>query len=127
MGSTGSGRFTDYSGTGNDGTTGQGSGGGASGIDKCQQAFSVILEEIAQCDYYVQSKTVPATGFALSIILDGRVFAVDSNGTKVGALPTQFNYLAACLKSGVTYLGAVKASSTAPIPTVEADFVPQQT
>ncbi|AOK06937.1 hypothetical protein WK25_20495 [Burkholderia latens] len=52
-------------------------------------------------------------------------FAVDVDGVKVGALPTSFNYLAACLAGGVTYVGVVKSSADKPVPTVEADFVPQ--
>lgn len=124
MGSTGSGRFSDYSGTKTVGTAG-GGGGGASGADKCRQAFSSILQEVAQCDYYADTQTVPAPNSQLSILLDGRVFAVDSNGRKVGALPTSFNYLAACLASGVQYIGVVRASSIVPFPSVEADFSPQ--
>lgn len=125
MGSTGSGHFSDYSGVKRGGASGQGAGGGASGVDKCQQAFSSVLEEVAQCDYYAHSQAVPARDSVLSIVLDGRIFAVDSNGTKVGALPTSFNYLATCLASGVRYVGVVKSSGVAPVPTVEADFVAQ--
>jgi hypothetical protein len=80
---------------------------------------------VAQCDYYAQSIAVPAPGSELSIVLDGRMFAVDSNGTKVGALPTSLNYLASCLASGVRYVGVVTFSTVAPVPTVEADFAPQ--
>ncbi|SFI03008.1 hypothetical protein SAMN04515618_10891 [Collimonas sp. OK307] len=128
MGSTGSGRFSDYSGVKNTNTAGEGGGGGggASGVDKCLQAFSCVLEEVAQCDYYGQTMAVPAQGSELSISLAGRLFAVDSNGTKVGALPTSLNYLAACLASGVSYVGVVKFSASTPVPTVEADFVPQE-
>ncbi|TXH72897.1 MAG: hypothetical protein E6Q82_15960 [Thiobacillus sp.] len=84
-----------------------------------------MLEEVAHCDYYATSKAVPSPGTQLSIVLDGRIFAVDSNGAKVGALPTKFNYLAACLASGIRYLGVVKASTDSPMPSVEADFVTQ--
>lgn len=125
MGSTGSGRFSDYSTAKNENATGNGLGGGKSGIDKCQLAFSSILEEVAQCDFYAKAKTVPAPGSRLSIVLSGRIFAVDSKGTKVGALPTSFNYLAACLEDGFRYVGVVKSSATSPIPSVEADFVAQ--
>lgn len=124
MGSTGSGRFSDYSAAKMGDTVSQSGGGGASGVDKCQQAFSCVLEEVAQCDRYAQSETVPATGSELSIVLDGRIFSVDSNGTKVGALPTSFNFLATCLASGVRYVGVVKSSSARPVPTIEADFAP---
>lgn len=127
MGSTGSGHFSDYSGTkGTDASgKGAGSGGGTSGVDKCQQAFSCILEEVAQCDYYASSNTTPVAGSQLQVVLKGRIFAIDSNGTMVGALPTSFNYLAACLVSGVKYVGVVKSSAASPVPSVEADFVPQ--
>lgn len=125
MGSTGSGHFSDYSGVKSGDTSGQGVGGGSSGVDKCQQAFSCVLEEVAHCDYYEQSKTVPSHGSSLSVVLESRVFAVDSNGTKIGALPTSLNYLASCLASGVKYVGVVKSSAATPVPTVEADFVPQ--
>lgn len=127
MGSTGSGSFTDYSGAKNTHPTGQGSGGGggSSGVDKCQQAFSCVLQEVAQCDYYTRTRTVPAPGTELSISLDRRVFAVDSSGATVGALPTSFNYLAECLASGIRYVGVVKSSTSSPVPTIEADFVPQ--
>ena len=125
MGSTGSGHFSDYSDAKSGGDTGQGTGGGASGVDKCRQAFSCILEEVAQCDYYAKSKTVPLPNSQLSIVLNGRIFAVDSSGATVGALPTSFNYLAACLASGISYVGVVKSSTVSPIPSVEADFVAQ--
>lgn len=122
MGSSGSGSFSDYSGA--PATNGIG-GGGMSGVDKCQQAFSALLEEVAQCDYFMETGAVPANGRPLTIVFDKRIFAVDERGIKVGALPTSFNYLAACLRSGVTYTGVVKSSALAPVPTVEADFVPQ--
>lgn len=127
MGSTGSGHFSDYSGATGEENGGQGSGGGSSGVDRCQQAFSVTLEEVAQCDYYTQYNAVPGLNSELGIILDGRVFAVDSNGTKVGAFPTSFNYLAKCITGGVTYVGVVTFSAVTPVPTVYADFTPEQT
>jgi hypothetical protein len=120
MGSSGSGSFTDYSGSKEpDGT------GGASGKDRCRTAFSTKLEEEAQCDFFVTNNTVPAADTVLSIVLDGRVFAVTENGTKVGALPTRFNYLAGCLKDGITYVGIVTDSGLQPFPFVAADFTPQ--
>ncbi|MDO3544917.1 hypothetical protein, partial [Ralstonia pseudosolanacearum] len=100
-------------------------GGGTSGVDRCQQAFSTLLEEVAQCDYFTQARAVPAAGELLSIAFDRRIFAIDARGVKVGALPTSFNYLAACMQDGVTYAGIVKSSALAPVPTVEADFVPE--
>lgn len=127
MGSTGSGRFTDYSGAKMTGTTsgsGGGGGGGASGNDRCQQAFSCTLEEVAQCDYFVQTGAVPPTGSQLTLVLQGRLFAKADNDHKVGALPTSFNYLAACMESGVNYAGVVRVSSNARVPSVIVDFAP---
>lgn len=120
MGSTRSSNFTDYSGSrSNDGT------GGTSGIDRCRQAFSCSLEEIELCDYFVTHTTVPAVGTELVIVHQKRVFAATPQGVKVGALPTSFNYLAACMKDGITYVGVVTASAMLPLPTVSADFSAQ--
>ncbi|HDR9355972.1 TPA: hypothetical protein QDB44_001828 [Burkholderia vietnamiensis] len=100
--------------------------GGASGVDKCKQAFHALLEDVGNSNFYSQFKGVPAVGDQLGILFDKkRIFAVDMNGVKVGAFPTSFNYLAACLASGVAYVGVVRSSAVAPVPTVEADFVPQ--
>jgi hypothetical protein len=129
MGSSGSGRFSDYPGTKAKKVEGDGTGiaGGTSGVDKCSQAFHVLLEDVGNSQFYSQLGTVPPASTQLGISFDGRrVFAVDTNGVNVGALPTAYNYLVACLEDGVTYVGVVSSSATSPVPTVEADFVPQQ-
>lgn len=123
MGSTGSGRFTDYSGSKTT-VTQSGSGGGSSGNDRCQRAFSCNLEDVAQCDYFAKTGSVPPVGSTLTLVLQRRLFAEAANGLKVGALPTSFNYLAACMGSGVNYAGVVRASSNAPVPSVTVDFSP---
>jgi len=128
MGSSGSGRFSDYPGTKAKEVVGEGTGveGGTSGIDKCTQAFHVLLEDVGNSQLYSRSGSVPSPKTQLGILFDGqRVFAVDLNGVKVGALPTAYNYLVACMDSGVNYLGIVSFSAALPVPTVEADFVPQ--
>lgn len=128
MGSSGSGRFSDYPGTKAKEVAGDGAGvaGGTSGVDKCSQAFHVLLEDVGNGQFYSQSRTVPPPSTQLTIIFDGqRVFAVDANGLKVGALPTLYNYLVACMQDGVSYVGVVTLSAASPVPTVEADFVPQ--
>lgn len=126
MGSSGSGRFSDYPGTKAKKAIGEGAGneGGTSGNDRCKQAFHVELEDVGNCDFYSKFKNVPAIGDPLSIIFDKRrVFAVDAKGVKVGALPTEFNYLVACLEDGITYVGVVSAAALSPVPTVDADFL----
>jgi hypothetical protein len=88
-------------------------------------AFSTVLEEVAHCDYFAKTGSVPAPGSTLRVILGKRLFAVDSSGLTVGALPTSFNYLAACLADGFNYIGIVKSSVVSPVPTIQADFVAQ--
>lgn len=127
MGSTGSGRFSDYPGTRSTTSGGGGATGGTSGVDRCQQAFHTALEEVGNCELYATSHTVPATGEQLKLVFSGsRIFAMSSNDVQVGALPTSFNYLAACMASGIEYFGIVTSSTTSPFPIVAADFAPNQ-
>ncbi|MDH1232401.1 hypothetical protein N5C18_12415 [Stenotrophomonas sp. GD03930] len=127
MGSSGSGRFSDYPGTPAaqvPAGSGGGISGGGSGIDRCAQAFSVVLDDVGNCDYFSNFKAVPPVGTTLTITIGAaRLFAKDSNGVNVGAIPTRLNYLAACLDDGFSYEGVVTASSTSPFPLVAADFV----
>ena len=124
MGSSGGGSFTDYSGS-TSSKTGGGSSGGSSGNDPCRQAFQCTLEEVALCNYYTTHGTVPGVGTPLTVIFNVRLYAVDSAGLRVGALPTSLNRYAACVKSGVVYDGIVTASTNSPVPSVTADFVPR--
>ena len=125
MGSTGSGSFSDYPGS-HPKEGGQGAGGGgASGEDRCARAFSCALEEVEQCDYFSANGGVPPANTALFIVQRGRLFAVDTGGQTVGALPTRFNYLADCLAAGFTYEGRVNTSAMAPVASVTVDFAPR--
>lgn len=127
MGSTGSGSFSDYSGSrSKDGSDGAG-GGGASGDDRCTRAFACALEEVELCDHFVAHENVPPNGTVLTIEQRGRLFAVDPNGQSVGALPTRFNYLADCMSAGFAYTGRVTASASSPVASVNADFAPSGT
>ncbi len=126
MGSTGSGSFSDYSGSSNSkGSGGAGGSGGSSGVDRCTLAFSCALEEIAKCDYFKNHGVPPPVGTALAIQLKGRLFATDSIGLSVGALPTSLNYLAACLSANYVYVGVITASATKPVIALTADFKPK--
>ena len=124
MGSTGSGNFSDYSGSrSSGGGDGQGGSGGSSGEDRCQKAFHCTLEEVALCDFYANTGTVPNPGAHLTIILQSRPMAVDTaTGDVVGALPTSLNYIAGCMNEGFSYEGTVVTSTNTPVPTVTADF-----
>lgn len=126
MGSTGSGSFSDYPGSRPRGG-GQGTGGGgASGDDRCARAFSCTLEEVEHCDYFSASGGVPPVNTALSVEQRGRLFAVDAGGQTVGALPTEFNYLADCMAAGFTYEGRVNVSARAPVASISVDFAPRR-
>jgi hypothetical protein len=120
MGSRTSGRLTDYSGVKNSNGT-----GGTSGVDRCGQSFDCSLEDVAQCDYFTAHAAVPPVGTELTLVLERRIFAVAPDGLKVGALPTAYNYIAACIKAGYSYVGAVTASGTTPMPFVSAVFTPK--
>ena len=121
MGSSGSGHFSDYSGKPSI-DAGGGSSGGSSGSDKCGEAFTSSLEDVASHDYYASHGSVPAIGTALTIEIRKRVVAV-AGTQSVGSLPTRLNYLARCLQDGFTYKGIVTASSNGSNPQVQADFV----
>src|ERR1700758_5867584 len=114
MGSSGSGRISDYpgsSGKGSSTSKGDGGGGDAGGSDRCGQAFAVALEDIEHCDFYRAHGAVPALGQTLRIAHKKRIVAETDAGETVGNLPTKYNYLAGCLKDGWTYAGTVTASN----------------
>jgi hypothetical protein len=121
MGSSGSGNFSDYSGKPKTTSSG-GSSGGSSGSDKCGEAFTASLEDVASHDFYMNHGSAPAVGTQLTIKVKGRVVAV-AGGESVGSLPTRLNYLARCLQDGFTYTGIVTVSANGNSPRVQADFV----
>ena len=93
MGSSGSGRISDYpgsSGTGSGASKGGGDGS-AGGSDRCAQAIAVALEDIEHCDFYKGSGTVPAPGQQLRIAHKKRVVAETDTGITVGNLPTAYH------------------------------------
>jgi hypothetical protein len=125
MGSSGSGRISDYPGTSQaSGDASQGDGGGQQPPeDRCARAFSVRLEDIEHSDYYQVNGAPPLAGEALEIRQAKRLVAVAANGLSVGNLPTGLNYLAACMKDGWRYAGRVTDSGNGPpTATVSADF-----
>jgi hypothetical protein len=125
MGSTGSGRFTDYpradrqqnSTNGGDGT------GRPTADDRCTRSFGVVLEDVEHCDFFRDHGGVPAAGTTLRISHRKRITAETSSGEAVGNLPTSHNYLAGCLRDGYTYVGTVRESSNGPpVAIVSVDF-----
>jgi len=122
MGSSGSGNFSDYPGSSKKKPGGD--DGGSSADDRCGRAFSVSLEDVEHCDYFKShGNACPADGTVLEIAQKKRIVAQTSAGEIVGNLPTQLNYLAACLRDGYTYAGQVRSSNaTGLIVVVSADF-----
>lgn len=120
MGSSGSGRISDYPGTS---SMNGDSGGGGQPEDRCGRAFSVRLEDIEHSGHFKSAGSLPPPGETLHIRQRKRLVAETSAGQDVGNLPTSYNYLAACLKEGWAYTGTVTASANGPpVATIAADF-----
>jgi len=127
MGSTGTGRFTDYSGKQDSSSTGgiQGGGsGGSSGEDRCDHAIAALLEEVERCAYLQIHKAPPPDGTAVVVSIRGRLSVDTVDGEVIGYLPTQYNYLAGCISSGRTYGGSVISTAATPIVRVHVDIAP---
>lgn len=122
MGSTGSGRISDYPGSSSQGKAGGGTGGGSQ-EDRCARAFNARLEDVEWSDYYRAHRAVPAVGTQLTVVLNKRLIAQTTAGENVGNLPTSLNYLAACIKDGWRYIGTVQsATNPPPEANISADF-----
>src|ERR1700674_5443842 len=123
MGSSGSGRISDYPGSSSQNKPGGTGGGDGSKEDRCARAFSARLEDVEQSDYYRAQKKVPPVGTQLEVVQRKRLVAQTTKGGSVGNLPTSFNHLAACLKSGWKYIGKIESSKSGPpVASVSADF-----
>lgn len=134
MESSSSGRFYDYSDPKPPATPRQSTGdaqGGTSGedIDACKVPLpNVRLEEISRSEYFSSKKNVPGPDTNVQVrkdLVGGRIAVETIRGNQsVGFLPTQYNYLAGCLKSGNKYKGKITASSNLPSPRIVVDLFP---
>ena len=122
MGSTGTGKFSDYPGSkSSTGGAGAGSGGGQ---NPCDKAFNARLEDVERCSYYQNHSAPPPRDTEVEIIFKERLCAATRDGVVVGYLPTKFNYLAKCIKDNYTYEGiVVKSLNNNPV-VVEIDVTP---
>jgi hypothetical protein len=113
MGSSNSGRITDYPGSSGGGSGSEGAPGGGrkrdGGEDRCAKAFAVELEDIEHSEYYGAHSKAPPVGTTVFVELRKRIVAATSDNQSIGNLPTSRNYLAACLKAGWQYVGRVQA------------------
>lgn len=123
MGSTGSGRLTDYS---RFRGAVKGVTGGEDLINKCDRAIATALEDVETCDYFKKKGIVPAKGTYVKIALKTRLVALDENGDVIGHLPTEYNYLLECLNDGYQYEGEVSGSFDTPVPSVYIAATPQK-
>ncbi len=114
MGSSGTGRLSDYS----DATRNPEGGGGASGQDKCQESITATLEDVARNQYFSEHNDVPAKGTPVQLIHKERLTVQTFSGEDLGYLPTKYNYIAGCLQKGNIYAGSVQASGNSAIPSV---------
>lgn len=125
MGSSGSGRISDYPGSSSQSgsRTGGGGSGGGTPEDRCARSFALGLEDVEQSDYYKAHGAIPAVGTQVEVVQRKRLVAQTSAGQSVGNLPTSFNYLASCIKAGWTYVGAIQSAKKGPPQaTVLVDF-----
>lgn len=123
MGSTGSGRLSDYT---RFRAAVKGVTGGEDLINKCERAVATVLEEVETCDYFKKHGKVPSKGSYIKIELNTRIAAVDENGDVIGYLPTEYNYLLDCLTEGYIYEGEVAGCFETPVPSVYIAATPQK-
>lgn len=123
MGSTGTGHFTDYS---DYQKPVQGVTGGKDTVYICDRAVATALEDVATSDYYIVNGNVPPKGTPIIITVNKRVVAVDEKGLTIGNLPTEYNYLLACIQEGYQYEGEVMDSAKSPLPSVNIAVTPQK-
>jgi hypothetical protein len=116
MGSTGTGRLSDYTGSKADKPGGP---GGSSGEDKCNEPIVTTLEDVERCSYYINHQVLPEVNSSVSVQLNKRLFITTVQGETIGYIPTKFNYLAACIKSGIEFGGQVTSSLSKPIAKIQ--------
>lgn len=127
MGSSGSGKISDYPGSSGSSTSKKSSGdGGNKGEppeDRCAKSFNTTLEDVEQSEYFQKHKVAPPIGTPLEVVFQKRLVARVPEGEIVGNLPTLLNYLAACIKGGWTYLGKIQSvTNKGPVIKIAADF-----
>jgi hypothetical protein len=124
MGSSGISRYSDYPRSAPKKTAEGGASGGASGEDPCDKAFSADLEDFERSEYFARHKSPPKVGLEVAVSLERRLTVRTGANETLGFLPTKFNYLAGCIKSGHNYSGQVSGVSSKPLIRVRVDIAP---
>jgi hypothetical protein len=123
MGSSGSGRISDYPGSSSSVRSGGEGGGNEDAEDRCTKAFSARLEDVEQSEYCGKHGRTPPIGTQVEVAMRKRLIAQTTDGESMGNLPTPFNYLASCMKEGWVYIGVVQSvTSGPPVAAVQVDF-----
>lgn len=124
MGSTGTGRFSDYTGeTSKDPSSKQ---GGKSGEDKCLKAFTTNLEEVERSAYFKKHSKPPEVQTVIKIVFENPRLAAEAKGLVIGYLPTDFNYVRTCMNAGFVFPGIVSSSSASRVPSVRITVTPHK-
>lgn len=131
MGTTGSGRITDYFDDPPSKPVGGGGGSGGEGPteDPCNTAFTDSLEEVAISEYYTKLHQLPKAKEAVNVQYKNKRLAVldDANGHIIGYLPTSRNYLRKCItEKSFQYTGVVASARmlTGNVPEVKVSIIP---
>jgi hypothetical protein len=128
MGSSGSGKFHNYPPSGGKKAGSSGPQGKSPTRDRCAEELSdVQLEEVGRSTFFEAHDGVPKAGTAIvlrSATVGPRLSIDTADGESVGFLPTEYNYLAVCLKKGFSYAGEVTKSSKAPVPGIHINLIP---
>jgi len=99
--------------------------GGSSGQDRCDQAFSAVLEDFEHSAYFAKHGSPPKVGARVGIAKGTRLFAKTTGGLSIGNLPTPFNYLAGCMAGGRNYSGEITAVSGSKVVKITIDAAPE--
>ncbi|MDQ1772873.1 hypothetical protein GQR60_19875 [Labilibaculum sp. A4] len=121
MGSTGSGRFTDYQGY-------SGSNpkqGGESKENECGKAFRTELEDVDVSEYYDSIGQLPDMNTVISIGFNGSRIIAIVDGLGIGNLPTKYNYLRKCMIE-FNYSGIISNTSSTPINSIIINVSPDE-
>lgn len=121
MGSTGTGRFTDY--PGNPKPI-KGVVGPNPKEDRCELAISTELEDVETSEYYNQYGKVPEQGSLVTIGFRKRIVAFSKEKLTIGSLPTKYNYLLGCIENGFNYTGEVEDSDDGCVPFIKIAVTP---
>ncbi len=123
MGSTGTGHLSDYT---DYKKSVRGVTGGKDTVYICERAVATELEDVATSDYYKKTGSMPVVGSPVIITVKKRIVAVDESGLIIGNLPTEYNYLLACIQEGYQYEGQITDSYDTPLPSVWIAVTPQK-